>query len=505
MGGCCGKSPAQPVINAGDQQQGRDDSSEKVSSDEKEPSTILWAPTVAAAAADVSQVDVGTANSDSGANTSEEPVSPSTTEEGRPPQVSFSSDNAADPERRPRSPPRSPKGKSTSPRPSAGKTMVRADGGIGGGSGVAAADALLIDDASLDDSPRARMLRQLLPQWEVDEDFTDTQRRALEEFRTRLQEEGLLRTWWEDNTLLCARFCRARQWDVTKAIAMFRKHHEWRKQWALHEFVTTAHGLMPRLLEELRFPHTHEQLKWEMRFAHHKTTRNGMPMYFHRLGHLDVGAAKTAAARGSAPLSREPRQSSGRFSGRHGDSGRHSEGGLSHHSGGGATSAADLLLAYMIWNQEVTVHVRLPIASLTAGRLISKQLVVLDLQGFKLSTFNSELRGFVKNFVSIGADHFPETMEKTFIINAPFAFRVVWNFVRPLLDERVRNAISITGGASEYLPKLLQYAEEADLPEWLGGKDGSMDFMHEVGPWREHIPDLSRDGWVDGFELPESA
>ena len=81
-------------------------------------------------------------------------------------------------------------------------------------------------------------------------------------------------------------------------------------------------------------------------------------------------------------------------------------------------------------------------------------------------------------------------MERTLIVNAPIAFRIVWNFVSPILDARIRSAISILGGPSSYLPALLEYVDEADLPVFLGGSDDMLDFYNETGPWAEHLPKL---------------
>ena len=83
-------------------------------------------------------------------------------------------------------------------------------------------------------------------------------------------------------------------------------------------------------------------------------------------------------------------------------------------------------------------------------------------------------------------------MERTLIINAPFTFRVVWSFLRPLLDKRVTDAISILGDRAAYLPVVSEYLDEADLPTFLGGTDGTLDFVNEVGPWAEYLPDLRR-------------
>ena len=66
----------------------------------------------------------------------------------------------------------------------------------------------------------------------------------------------------------------------------------------------------------------------------------------------------------------------------------------------------------------------------------------------------------------------------------------VWGFVSPLLDPRTASKFVIMGGPSEFLPRLQEHLDIDDLPEFLGGKDTSCDFVREVGPWAEYVPAL---------------
>ena len=44
---------------------------------------------------------------------------------------------------------------------------------------------------------------------------------------------------------------------------------------------------------------------------------------------------------------------------------------------------------------------------------------------------------------------------------------------------------------ADYLPKMRELLDEADLPAFLGGTDESCDFLTERGPWAEHLPDVT--------------
>jgi hypothetical protein len=208
----------------------------------------------------------------------------------------------------------------------------------------------------------------------------------------------------------------------------------------------SSSGPLPRLLVDFRLPEKAGMTE-AISFVHHKMSKQGYPMYYDRIGRVDVAKLKRVLT-------------------------------------------TERLLTYVAWYQEVTSVVRLPAASLAAGRLITTSVYVIDMTGFHIGMFTSEPRAVLNAVAKIGADQYPQTMEYTFIINAPWTFRTVWAFVGPLLDERIRSRIHILGGPAQYLPKLLEFADERDLPSFIGGQDESIDFVHEVGPWAPHLPTL---------------
>lgn len=55
-----------------------------------------------------------------------------------------------------------------------------------------------------------------------------------------------------------------------------------------------------------------------------------------------------------------------------------------------------------------------------------------------------------------------------FIINAPMLFSGVWAIVKPWLDDKTKAKIKILG--SGYKKTLLEYVDEENLPDFLGGK-----------------------------------
>ena len=152
-------------------------------------------------------------------------------------------------------------------------------------------------------------------------------------------------------------------------------------------------------------------------------------------------------------------------------------------------STPDRVLQYFLWYAEASWHYRLPAASIACGKYIGKGLYVMDLQGFSLSKhFTSDTRNFIKSFIKVASDNYPESIYKSYIINAPFAFRTAWSVVGAFLDARQKSKFSILGGQKEYLPKLLEVMDIEDIPVQFGGKDASCTFYHEQGPWQSLMP-----------------
>ena len=74
-------------------------------------------------------------------------------------------------------------------------------------------------------------------------------------------------------------------------------------------------------------------------------------------------------------------------------------------------------------------------------------------------------------------------MGKFYIINAPYAFSLVWTIVKPWLDEVTVAKIEILGGS--YKDALLKQIPRENLPKEFGGlcecKSGCS--MSDAGPW----------------------
>lgn len=66
--------------------------------------------------------------------------------------------------------------------------------------------------------------------------------------------------------------------------------------------------------------------------------------------------------------------------------------------------------------------------TLAAGRLIDKEVVLLDFGGMSLSLL--KLKGIFSTMNGVGSRYFPERTVLFFILNAPGLFSMMWNVVR---------------------------------------------------------------------------
>eukprot|EP00744_Colponema_vietnamica_P001094 GILI01001849.1.p1 GENE.GILI01001849.1~~GILI01001849.1.p1 ORF type:complete len:305 (+),score=85.90 GILI01001849.1:103-1017(+) len=268
---------------------------------------------------------------------------------------------------------------------------------------------------------------------------------VLEQFRTELQNEGVLDPEKHDDYFL-TRFLRARKYVLAKAKEMFINYINWRRTTGVDEIVRNFD--FPQLDEVKRcYPHTH-----------HKVDKFGRPIYIEQIGRLDIKKLFEVTT---------PEQ----------------------------------MLNYFVWSYERMLTTKFPACSQVAQRRIETSLTILDLNGASTKLWSSKVYNFVKSASSIAQDYYPEMLGKMFIVNAPMLFSGIWNLIKPMLDEKTRNKITIVG--SGYKDKLLALVDAENLPDFLGGtctcEGGCM--MRDVGPWND--PSVGKPISVAAEELEE--
>ena len=282
----------------------------------------------------------------------------------------------------------------------------------------------------------------LIQAWARERSFTAAQQASMSEFRERLLAVGLLSPRW-DHLPTFYRFCQARQYNVDKALEMFSNHMAFRKKWQLDELEDTREfGRIQQFVYESKFP-MKPAIKAAYPSVHHKVDKQGRIIFIDRVGKLDMAALSRAAT-------------------------------------------DEQLLRLFVWDFEASMQFRLPASTMACGRYISQGVVIVDLLGAKISNFDHAQRTWLRQVSAISQDNYPEMLGRLFVINAPVTFTIVWKFIRPLLDKRTRDKVSILG--SSYTSELLEHIDVEDLPTFLGGKDESCDFVSEKGPWATQMP-----------------
>jgi CRAL/TRIO domain len=105
---------------------------------------------------------------------------------------------------------------------------------------------------------------------------------------------------------------------------------------------------------------------------------------------------------------------------------------------------------------------------LEANRPLATMTSIIDLEGLNLSLLRqSDLVAFLKIFVKTMDSHFPQRANKTFLVNTPKWFNVLYKMLSPLLRESTKEKIFIfSNGAQqdEALKHQLSSDSLASLP-----------------------------------------
>ncbi|KAF0686201.1 Aste57867_21987 [Aphanomyces stellatus] len=96
---------------------------------------------------------------------------------------------------------------------------------------------------------------------------------------------------------------------------------------------------------------------------------------------------------------------------------------------------------------------------------LPKITIIYDLVNIGFNTFSTEMFSAIQQISALNQDHYPETLHKVYIVNAPFFFYAIHKLIEVFLPDAIRNKINFVGSLDE-----LQDAVDADsLPTFLGG------------------------------------
>eukprot|EP00042_Codosiga_hollandica_P012941 m.29452 g.29452 ORF g.29452 m.29452 type:complete len:256 (-) comp40552_c0_seq2:137-904(-) len=126
---------------------------------------------------------------------------------------------------------------------------------------------------------------------------------------------------------------------------------------------------------------------------------------------------------------------------------------------------AEKLIRRHIRQQEIATS-RMAKSSARLGRNVDRQFIILDLAGLSMVP-NSTGMDVFKECTRIDSNHYPETLEHLFIINAPWIFKPLWAIIKPWLDPVTRAKFHVLG--SDFQSALLEHIDPAQLPPAYGG------------------------------------
>ena len=136
--------------------------------------------------------------------------------------------------------------------------------------------------------------------------------------------------------------------------------------------------------------------------------------------------------------------------------------------------------------------------SKVSGKQIQHTFSILDMTNFSVGMMNKRVYSLVQHASKISQDYYPEQLGQLMICNAPMLFTGVYSMIKGWLDEKTRQKIQIVGGS--YTKKLLEYVDEDQLAEFLGGKNQAK-LEDDVGPWSSYeiVDGVNKDDVVGMF------
>lgn len=100
----------------------------------------------------------------------------------------------------------------------------------------------------------------------------------------------------------------------------------------------------------------------------------------------------------------------------------------------------------------------------------ARSITVLDLEGMRMRDFVGECVEYVRRCSEFTGQHYPERAGFVFVINVPGWFAMIWNVVKPMVDEVTLKKINILRGKNEIFEALLEKIPIENIPPEYGGQ-----------------------------------
>jgi CRAL/TRIO domain len=101
---------------------------------------------------------------------------------------------------------------------------------------------------------------------------------------------------------------------------------------------------------------------------------------------------------------------------------------------------------------------------------LARSITVLDLEGMRMRDFVGECVEYVKMCSQFTGQHYPERAGHVIVVNVPRWFSMIWNVVKPMVDEVTLKKISIVRGQQDVFDALAAKIPIENIPPEYGGK-----------------------------------
>mmetsp|Transcript_11319 Transcript_11319/g.25812 ORF Transcript_11319/g.25812 Transcript_11319/m.25812 type:complete len:447 (+) Transcript_11319:77-1417(+) len=98
-------------------------------------------------------------------------------------------------------------------------------------------------------------------------------------------------------------------------------------------------------------------------------------------------------------------------------------------------------------------------------------VTIIDLEHLSASQLSQRALSIIKTQTAIDSVCFPETMNRTLVINAPRFFSMTWGIIKGWIDPRTASKIELISSRKTWEARLRELVDEDQLPSDYGGKD----------------------------------
>lgn len=165
------------------------------------------------------------------------------------------------------------------------------------------------------------------------------------------------------------------------------------------------------------------------------------------------------------------------------------------------TSADETLLMFLLKSFPITLKIRhniflteyicnciyerSEVARLHSGKQNWGFCAILDMGGFSVKCLSKNVLHYICRVSDINAKNYPLTLKKIFFINSPKWFVGIFNSIKWMIPENNRETSIFL--SKDYLPTLLNYFDESQIPKEYGGSSPHAFGQH---PFEKDLNDL---------------